>query len=571
LIDQTELAGSTNEAVRLLSPAAELLRSARIILGDPDESELEREYANAVRSEHPTMRIAVLGPFSAGKSTFLNALVNRFTRQKNSLGDWIYSGILPSDRAIKTAICTTICDLSDDNAEYVEIHYADDTVRRLRPEEGGRYIALEPTRSSIAETVLRFVSKPDRAVRATFFLHLAPWLRGVVLVDTPGLDSRAEGHSEMALRSVQTADAVLYLLDDTINDSDRRALIDIKDYVSNIIFVQTKADLVADGLESRMASNSRAVGEWLELANPTFLPVSSTREMAAHVGDDVSDSGFEALRRQIEVVASASVDGRVLRLRRRITGQLAALVRSLDEKIAAIDATSEENSTRIGDLRLRIAAAGPLGASLDARYASVKQQISQRIEAQRNASIAMMTARTATERLGNGSSERCATAIQREARRIFENDIRPYVKSRLVEAQTMTMDDLLEKLHATLRPVDLEPGEVILTRPIIASNVFGRLWRWFTASEIPESEIRDGASTAYSSIREQVLDKVDELIMRLQQTRNVCQSEHIRHLKIRVEKETQDISVSSDVAKQSLVDLRNRANEYARVVSDLRT
>ncbi|MFY9655370.1 MAG: dynamin family protein, partial [Methylocystis sp.] len=563
MIDQTELARSANEAVRLLSPAAELLRQARAILGDPDESELEREYANIVRSDEPTMRIAVLGPFSAGKSTFLNALVSRFTRQQTSLGSWVYSGLLPSDRQIKTAICTTVCDLPEDKAEYVEIVYANGDARRLKPEEGGRYISLEPTRSSIAETVLRFISKPDRAVRAAFFLHLAPWLRGVVLVDTPGLDSRAEGHSEMALRSVQTADAVLYLVDDTINDADRRALIDIKDYVSTIIFVQTKADLPEDGLESRMASNGRAVGEWLEVTNPTFLPVSATFEMAAVAGDDVPDSGFAALRRQIEVVCGASVDARIIALRRRIAGHLAALGRLLDEKIAAMDATSEDNSKRIVDLRSRIAGAEPLGRSLDMRYASVKEEISQRIEAQRRASIAMMTGRTASERRGNGSSERCATAIQREARKIFERDIRPYVKAKLADVQTMTVNDLREKLHATLRPVDLEPGEIILTKPIIASNILGRFWRWLTASEIPESEIRDGASTAYRSIREQVLDKVDELIGRLQEARKVCQTEHIKYLKVRVEKETQEISISTDIAKRSLMDLRNRANEYA--------
>lgn len=549
------------EAQTILATGAGLARRARQLLDYQRESRLEREFRECADDAAFPIRVAVVGPYSAGKSTFINAITGRFTREQRRSGMWHYAGPLPSDRQIKSAVCVEICHIPNDVQEYAELTFQDGSHESVTLDAAARKIAFESSGLSIAEKVRQFLERADRVDSAIYFLHIAPWLRNVRLIDTPGLNSRAEGHSEMALSAVRVADAVLYLVDEAIDDSDRRALVDIKDFLPQMIFVQTKADLAHDGLTSRMESNARAVATWLEIEAPRFVAVSSRLEMAQCSGEpsDGARSGFEELRVRIEAMIVASAKVRLGSLRRRVANQLSVPGRLLDEMLSSLNDLALEDDARMRQLETTIASAASLGESLDEGYESVRVQIEGALDQRRAAWISRMVAAAGTERRGDGSADRCATAIQRKARSIFESEIGPMVKRALERNQNETMARLRDALEARLRPVDLKLADITLQKPIIRSGPLSRFLRWLANAEISETELSKTAESALDSIIDQVRETANERIRALKSRRAECQSDQERKLEIRLKQ-----------AAEKLVNDSCQCVEKRQLVQDLR-
>ncbi|GGQ48179.1 dynamin family protein [Couchioplanes azureus] len=141
------------------------------------------------RLADPRLRLAVIGEFSSGKTTFVNAL----------LGEELFPA---------SAVPTTTA--------AVRISYGPRPVVRARFRDGTQWSSnpADVADGAIRETLRRLTTGDDLASRVTAVEldHGAPVLRqGLVIVDTPGTNDDA-GHSETARRAVLDADAAVVVL-----------------------------------------------------------------------------------------------------------------------------------------------------------------------------------------------------------------------------------------------------------------------------------------------------------------------------------------------------------------------
>jgi cellulose synthase operon protein C len=128
------------------------------------------------------VRIAVVGEFNAGKSTFINALVG---------ADIAPTGVLPTTATLH------------------HLRYAQDAIARIALEDGG-----DRRERIVPVTELRAALKAEvcRVKRVEILLPIASLTR-VEILDTPGFNAPNESHAEAARDAFAEADAVIWLLD----------------------------------------------------------------------------------------------------------------------------------------------------------------------------------------------------------------------------------------------------------------------------------------------------------------------------------------------------------------------
>ncbi|WP_018933250.1 dynamin family protein [Gracilibacillus lacisalsi] len=153
------------------------------------------------RLEQGLFRIALVAPFSAGKSTFINGLIGK---------DLLSVNILAETAAI------TVIKYSEEKR--IEIHYKDGT-KDIFPTDGS-----EPTDEELkqflkiktavqrkdGETVEIFEEKIDKV---EVYWDLPICEDGVELVDTPGLFSAYDQHSQLTNNILPTINAVLFVVE----------------------------------------------------------------------------------------------------------------------------------------------------------------------------------------------------------------------------------------------------------------------------------------------------------------------------------------------------------------------
>ena len=209
--------------------AAETLESLAAAVDPSDPSAAERLARLGARAREGRFVIQLIGCFSSGKSTLLNAL----------LGE----PVLP----VKVNPCTAIpTELVWSAAPSVDVHTHDGAVRRLSVDEFLREFQLRTadlTRAG-AEAEDRFGDVDKARVRWPL-----PILRdGAVLVDTPGLDDDP-ARTARTLASLPDADAVIFVLSATrfLTDLERRTLRHelLPLGLHNLFFPTTMVDLLA--------------------------------------------------------------------------------------------------------------------------------------------------------------------------------------------------------------------------------------------------------------------------------------------------------------------------------------
>jgi len=213
----------------------------------------------------PSLRIVVVGQLKQGKSQLVNALIN-----------------------------AVVCPVHDDVRTHAPtvIRHSDQPWANLVSPTGRMEVPIEQAARAAGPGVTRVEVGVPRALLNG----------GLVLIDTPGIDSKHPERSRSVLVELSEADAVL-AVSDAVNDlspGELRFLRLVTALCPNVVGVLTKIDLSTQW--RRCLERDRALLAEAGMSIP-LLPVSSVlRERAALGGDQGlnAESGFPALVKHLE-------------------------------------------------------------------------------------------------------------------------------------------------------------------------------------------------------------------------------------------------------------------------------
>ncbi|MBZ5725568.1 MAG: dynamin family protein [Acidobacteriia bacterium] len=329
-----------------ITALADLLRTARAALAQDE------------------IAIAVLGRFKAGKSSFLNHFVGR--------------GILPVGVVPVTAAIT-------------ELRYGPRELARARFQNGGEleipldrigdYISEKENPENVRQVALITVELPE--LRR---------LRGLMLVDTPGLESALAHNTEASLNWLPKVGLALLAVsvDPPLTQRDIDLLKSIYQYTHSVAVLLTKADLVSGGELAEVISFVDAQLAQAFSAPPPVFPYSTM-------------PGFGQFREALEQTLIAGTLGRFAGERERICARkIDTLLRECGDFLAlslksaeSIEGQRQELSLVVGEkalveevkseirLVVRHAAAGTRSTAagrLEAHQSELEHALSRRLE-----------------------------------------------------------------------------------------------------------------------------------------------------------------------------------------------
>lgn len=229
----------------------------------PDSAHAAQLTRAADRARTGRFVVLLLGCFSSGKSTLLNALLGR--------------PVLP----VKVNPCTAILtEVVHGEQAGVEVRHKDG---RSEPHTVEDFIAAYQLQTASEDTAGEEVSDRFGGVDRAIVRWPLPLLRnGVVLLDTPGLDDDPT-RTARTLASLPDADAVIFTLSANrfLTDLERRTL--TRDLLplglTNLFFPTTMVDLldaIADDPAAELANLRRRADDFLgELATDRFFPLDA--------------------------------------------------------------------------------------------------------------------------------------------------------------------------------------------------------------------------------------------------------------------------------------------------------
>lgn len=191
-----------------------------------DENTVKNIQVQKKNLEENKFSIVVVGEFSAGKSTLLNAMMGR--------------RMLPSFTQETTATVNFLRGKNEaPNNEPGIVYYND-----------GTYGVLPDTE---LKTIEKFVSTKGENVASTVN-HLDVYLDseflkdGVMLVDSPGLNGVAEGHKEITENQIKQSNASIFMFDATRPGSktDFDTLGNLRENVNKIFILLNKVDMIKE-------------------------------------------------------------------------------------------------------------------------------------------------------------------------------------------------------------------------------------------------------------------------------------------------------------------------------------
>lgn len=219
-----------------------------------------------------SFRVAVVGEFSSGKSTFLNALLGK--------------DLLKHGAKETTATITEIHNRnSEGNETYLDVYYLNGKVEpHISAERIMDYTATASTTHAVAQEIEKVVINSriiDSDARVCF-------------VDTPGLNGVADNHREKTIEEIKNAHACIYLMQVRgLGQSDIDFLKYISKYQHNIIFVQNFIDelkkLEGETPEQKIEQQKKIIDEKIISENPEIryeiVAVSSRKALISKSND----------------------------------------------------------------------------------------------------------------------------------------------------------------------------------------------------------------------------------------------------------------------------------------------
>ena len=211
-----------------------------------------------VRQNEKTLNMAVIGEFSSGKSSFINALLRE--------------NLLETDAIQGTTVASTL------------IGYSPERIFRTCG-KGGRGKQTRKTESSaaLAKLLAAYTSgdRKDENVQHLEVGYPSDFLQqGICIIDTPGTNSLEQWHEDVTKEAIrEQADACIILTsaEKPFPESFCRFLEDnLQDVLQTCAFVVTKIDLIPMKQQARQLEYIRKVlEEKLSVHDPLILPYSA--------------------------------------------------------------------------------------------------------------------------------------------------------------------------------------------------------------------------------------------------------------------------------------------------------
>jgi tetratricopeptide (TPR) repeat protein len=242
---------------------------ARTCLTRPELSALAGEAQQAVNDFDQPLQVTVMGEFSSGKSSFVNAFIGEEVAP---------TGITPTTATINV------------------VKYGRTRAGRIRYRDGGtrevRWEDLFAELSALSAAAARDVSLVE------ILLPLDDLMR-VNIVDTPGLNSILPEHEEVARAFIARSDAIIWLFSagQAGKASERDALRAFEREGKRVLGVLNKIDqLSQQEIEEATAHVAGKLGALVEVV----VPLSARRALEHRASGEGDDGNFAALGSALE-------------------------------------------------------------------------------------------------------------------------------------------------------------------------------------------------------------------------------------------------------------------------------
>ena len=221
------------------------------------------------------LKVAIVGRFSSGKSTMLNAL----------LGE----DLVPTDVNVSTATVNCFCYGEE---KELEVHWQNGHVTKEPYDMLSEY-AQHKEDSEETQTEIDHVD-----VYTPY-----PSLKQVMIIDTPGLDVLIGHHVETTKRMLRHVDAVVYLFNGVPREEDKGMLVELlREHRSKTLGVLAKVDMLTPEEQRRIIAHAM---HFLKDTVSEIVPISAQMALAAelldeeqfrqlkHISDSLDDDDWE--------------------------------------------------------------------------------------------------------------------------------------------------------------------------------------------------------------------------------------------------------------------------------------
>ncbi|TLS46700.1 hypothetical protein FE633_08425 [Streptomyces montanus] len=278
------------------------------------------------RAADPELRVAVFGEASSGKSTLLNAFLQR--------------RLLPSSARVTTHT-TTVLRYRDD-AEGLVVRTADDAVLTWPSGAFAQWAGLRhASRPDDLEDALERVLTTELAEQVRGLEVLSPVRmlgEGTTVLDTPGFSVSNRGHRELAVAAARQADLALVVVPAVAAMS--MTLVDflngpLLDHHDRCAFVLTKVDLLDDDERPEVVEVVENRLKDLGIGDPVLLPCAPGEALkqitTPGAGGPDADGHLPRFREVEARIAGLAAEKRQSAIAATVLGLLSELLAAVEE------------------------------------------------------------------------------------------------------------------------------------------------------------------------------------------------------------------------------------------------